>query len=354
MVEVRVKMNLEKIKANSVWILISMGILIALASALENHWTWLANLCGEVTSGCREASDFTLLSLPIAYWGIVFYLLLALLNRFARKLVFWAVMAAVGVEITFLWLMYSLKMPCLFCLINGAVMLLLFILLFRKKLIIQTTALALAAVCFFAFHFLLIKENRDLVAAAALSESNQSAEGTQDKLLDINIENSPFIGPSDSKVLIIEFSDYMCPACRKFHPISMKLKKEYKDRVKWVFKDFPLRQHKGADRLAEMARCANDQGKFWEFQEALFNVPLPFNFDVLPQIAVNLGLDIQQFAECVENRKYLFEVIQDRQDALNAGINSTPSVVLNGRKLKDFKDEETFRKIIDEALANTK
>lgn len=351
-------MNFDKVKAKSVWILIGLGTLIAILSAIERHWEWLANLCGSFSSGCHEVRDFTFLSLPIAYWGIAFYLLLALINRFAKTWMFWIVMAASGVEFTFLWLMYSLDMPCLFCLLNAVVMLLLLISFVGKRRVWQ--ALAVCLISFLAAGFVLSRENRQVVAAAeAKSENGATAEAvsgnskgdqTPAKLIDVDIENSPYSGPEDARVTIVEFSDYMCPSCRALHPTSSKIRQHYNDKVKWVFKDFPLRQHRGAERLAEAARCAWEQGKFWEFQDNLFTLEPPNDFSPLPTIAQSLGMDMPQFVECIQSRKYMLEVIKDRQDALNAGINSTPTIIMNGRKLISVRTEEAFKKVIDAEL----
>ncbi len=345
-------MNFENVKEKSIWILIILGILIAIASALESHWQWLADLCGSFSSGCSEVRVFTFLNLPIAYWGIAFYTLLVLINRFAKKWLFWLIMAGVGAEITFLWIMYSLNMPCLFCLLNGLNMLLLFLCCLQKKLIWQATVVC--TVSFLIFNFILTRENSQVVAAAGSGPGSSSAE-TQDTAsspgpsFEFNIDNSPTFGPADAKVTIVEFSDYLCPSCRRLHPIASKIRKEYGDKVKWAFKDFPLSQHKGADRLAETARCAMDQDKFWEFQDGLFETEQPLDFNMLPAIAQAVGLDIPKFIECVESRKYMLEVIADRQDAINGNVNSTPSLFINGRKIK-ARTEEEFRKIIDGEL----
>lgn len=362
----------EPVKEKSIWILIIIGILIAILSALENHWEWLASICGSFSSGCSEVRNFTFMSVQIAYWGIAFYLLLAAINAFARGLRFWIIMAAMGAEITFLWTMYSLDMPCLFCLLNGVVVFLLFILLLDKKMLWQ--AAAICVIGFLASNFALTKENRKLFEATeaqvnpgrtptdTASKHIENAEdkpparekATTDPNIDLKIENSPTFGPSDATVTIVEYSDYMCPACRRLHPTASKLRERYRDKVKWVFKDFPLKQHEGAERLAEAARCAWEQDKFWEFQDELFNISLPVDFNLIAIIAETLGLDMPQFIECVESRKYMFEVMQDKQDALGAGINSTPTILLNGRKLVEVKTEQEFNRIIEKELETQK
>ncbi len=79
------------------------------------------------------------------------------------------------------------------------------------------------------------------------------------------------MGPADALVVVVEFSDYLCPGCRKGYEITKTIRDKYRDRIRWVFKDFPLDRHEGADKMAEAAHCANDQGKFWQYQDLLFS-----------------------------------------------------------------------------------
>ena len=387
-------MKIEKLTEKFIWILIITGLFIAIISALESHWDWLSNLCGSFSSGCREVREFTFLSLPIAYWGIAFYLILALTNRFAKTWMFWVVMLAMGVEITFVWIMYSLDIPCLFCLLNALVMILLLISFFQKQLIWQSISLCLIGLL--ASNYALLRENQQVIPASYNHEANilkndqtikkaditkeenslaanktaskettkatkassnmatEAANGALDQITGIDINNSPSFGPKDAKVTIIEFSDYMCPACRRLHPVISKIRKEYQDKVKWVFKDFPLQQHQGADRLAEAARCAWEQNKFWQFQDELFKADLTTIPGIFPTIVQDLNMDLSQFIKCFESRKYMFEVIKDRQDALNADVNATPSLFINGRKIAHLRSEEDFIKIIEDELKRYK
>ena len=99
----------------------------------------------------------------------------------------------------------------------------------------------------------------------------------------VDITGSPSIGPADAPVLVVEFSDYQCPACRQAHETVLKVREAYADRVKWVFKDFPLRKHKDARIAAEAAHCAAEQGKFWDYQNALYSCPDELTEDRLVQ-----------------------------------------------------------------------
>jgi predicted DsbA family dithiol-disulfide isomerase len=166
----------------------------------------------------------------------------------------------------------------------------------------------------------------------------------------ISIGNSPSKGPIDAPVTVIEFSDYLCPACKKTHPISNQIKEMYPGQIRWVFKDFPLKRHKGAEILAEAARCAGEQNKFWEFQDLLFGAKEHPDGAVLGQFARSLDLNIDQFRQCVETAKYAQDVINDKQDAANAGVSATPSFIINGQLNRGSMPLDLFKKRIDEAL----
>jgi protein-disulfide isomerase len=166
----------------------------------------------------------------------------------------------------------------------------------------------------------------------------------------ITIGNSPSKGPVDAPVTVIEFSDYLCPACKRAHPISNQMKEMYQGKVRWIFKDFPLRRHKGADKLAEAARCAHEQGKFWEFQDLLYDAEAHPDAAMLTQFARSLDMNVDQFNQCFESGKYAREVINDKQEASDAGISATPSFIINGRLNRGSMPLEQFKNHIDDAL----
>ena len=103
------------------------------------------------------------------------------------------------------------------------------------------------------------------------------------------------MGPPDAPVTIVEFSDYECPACRSTHEVVKQVRAAYGDRVQWIYKEYPLRRHKEAFKAAEASHCAEDQGKFWEYQEKLFTAP-DLSPDNLVNIAVQLGMSQEKFS----------------------------------------------------------
>lgn len=169
-------------------------------------------------------------------------------------------------------------------------------------------------------------------------------------LAHLSAEGAFSLGPEDAAVTVIEFSDYLCPACRKAHEVTGKVKELYKGRIRWVFKDLPLRMHKWAAKAAEAARCAGEQGEFWEYQDVLFASQEELNPNRLKQHAGELGLQTSQFDECLDSGKYKSAVESDVEAARKAGINSTPTFVVNGVPSSGALSLDKFKDLIDAAL----
>lgn len=166
----------------------------------------------------------------------------------------------------------------------------------------------------------------------------------------INIGKSPDLGPTDAPVTIIEFSDYLCPACKRAHHISNEIRELFKGKIQWIFKDYPLKMHPGADKLAEAARCAADQGKFWEFQDLLFDAEKHPDQEMLERFAQSLSMDVARFDQCLASEKHAAAVDKDKADATQAGVSSTPSFIINGRLHPGSMQLERFKEAVQEAL----
>lgn len=166
--------------------------------------------------------------------------------------------------------------------------------------------------------------------------------------------NSPVWGPLDAPVTIIEFSDYLCPACQAAHDATKKIRERYQGKIKWVFKDYPLKRHKGAKKLAEAARCAGDQEKFWEYQDLLFATKGKPDSDQLKAYAEKLGLETNRFDQCLETGKYIAEIEKDIASATKAGVGATPTFIINGRLRPGAPSLEKFQEMVDEALNKAK
>ena len=164
--------------------------------------------------------------------------------------------------------------------------------------------------------------------------------------------DDPSIGPANAAVTLIEFSDFQCPFCQRVEPTLKEIQAKYGDRVRIVWKDFPLVQiHPQAFDAAQAGNCAREQGKFWEYKDRLFANQAALQPDALKQYATAAGLNAQTFNACLDSGKFAPKV----QAALDAGgrlgIASTPTVFINGRALAGAQPLEAFVPIIDEELA---
>jgi len=169
--------------------------------------------------------------------------------------------------------------------------------------------------------------------------------------VEVDVAGEPRRGPADAPVTMVEFSDFQCPFCRRMQPVLMELFDEYEGKVSWVFKDLPLTQiHSQAQRAAEAARCAGDQGKFWEFRDALFERSRVTE-DTPDEIAAELELEEEPFHACLESGKYKAEVLANSREAQQLGISGTPTFVVNGIVLSGLQSKSALTRVIEAELA---
>jgi protein-disulfide isomerase len=162
------------------------------------------------------------------------------------------------------------------------------------------------------------------------------------------------LGPAAAPVTIVEFSDFQCPFCARVMPTLKRVKETYGDRVRIVWKDFPLTQiHPEAFKAAEAGNCAREQGKFWEFHDRLFGNQQALMPDALKTHAAAVGLDAAKFDACLDTAKYSSRVQDQIGIGARLGINSTPAVFINGRQVTGAQPYEVFAGIIDEELARS-
>jgi protein-disulfide isomerase len=166
----------------------------------------------------------------------------------------------------------------------------------------------------------------------------------------LKTEGSPSLGPEDAAVTVFEFSDYECPACRQAHEVVRKVRAHYGQSIRWIFKDYPLRMHEYAREAAAGARCAGDQGKFWEFQDLLYGSKEALTRDTMRKLAADLGLNAELFGSCLDSGKYKEAVEKDLEEAKQAGLDRTPSFLINGRLITGGHGFERFVQMIDEEL----
>jgi protein-disulfide isomerase len=161
-------------------------------------------------------------------------------------------------------------------------------------------------------------------------------------------------GDPKAPVTIVEFSDFECPYCRRAEAVVEEMLAKHAGEVRLAYRDFPLRQiHPDAQSAAEASHCAEEQGKFWEYHDALFAAPKPDRETQL-QLVRNLGLDEQKFDACISSRKYVGQIEQDLQDGVQAGVSGTPGFFINGIALSGAQPASEFEKIILSEIAAAK
>jgi protein-disulfide isomerase len=452
------------------------GLVFAIFSALENRVSWVASLCSVFGEGCRKTADFTILRIPVSWWGIGYYLALMGLLLFGKPLVFWFVMIGLGLEFTFLWTLITIRAFCIFCALNAVAVAALVFFTFDPARIWPAATTALAF--FIGSNYLLSRENlakwasetdpdriaaevdgqpirmkqvkrpltqrihnlnmkiyrlqrqrlQTLIREQLLSKEAQRRDCSRpqleksiisetepvtdaeiedfyrkhrdryperdpkedafrqeireileekkagkkirdyaDSLMDryrvdiylkeptlpltqVNVSGCPSMGPENAPVVVVELSDYLCPACRSAHEAVRNIRSAYQNQVRWIFKDFPLKSHEGAERLAEAAHCAGAQDRFWKFQELLFSSNGKPDMETLGEYAAQMDLDVERFRSCLESRKFQSRIEENIQDAKAAGISATPTFIINGKMQSGVPSEDEFRRMIESEL----
>lgn len=170
---------------------------------------------------------------------------------------------------------------------------------------------------------------------------------------DVSIEGAPAWGPDDAPVTIVEFSDFQCPYCERFfletYPL---LKANFGDKIRFVYRDFPLFQiHPNATEAAYAANCAFEQDKYWEYHDVLFNNQDKLATADLIVHAEDLGMDTEAFQECLQSGRYSEKVSRDYTDGVNLGVSGTPTFFINGKPLVGAQPYQIFADRINAELA---
>ncbi len=161
-------------------------------------------------------------------------------------------------------------------------------------------------------------------------------------------------GPADAPVTLMVFSDYQCPYCIRAEPVLAEVLERYPSQVRLVHRHFPLDSlHPFARPAAEAAMCADEQGRFWEFHDAIFARKGRLEKGTFEEIARKLGLDMDAFGTCVGERRYEDYVEADSIAGQKAGVTGTPAFFVNGIALKGARNADELSRIIDSELERT-
>lgn len=184
------------------------------------------------------------------------------------------------------------------------------------------------------------------------SSTNQGLKADP-KVLVRNDSNK--LGNPDSKITLVEFGDYQCPACGAAFPIINKILTTYKNNIFFVFRNFPLSIHANSTIAAKAAEASGAQGKYWQMYEALYqnqntwsasNNPL----DTFYSYAKSLDLDVNKFKQDVQSNKFDAKIQEDMNDGNNLGVNATPTFYLNGKQIVGVPNYDDLKKQIDSLL----
>jgi len=167
---------------------------------------------------------------------------------------------------------------------------------------------------------------------------------------DVDILQAYSNGSKNAPVVMIEFADYECPYCQKVNPEIQKLKKDYGDRLAIVYKDFPLPMHHGSQKAAEAARCAGEQGKFWEYHDVLYYSHV-VDVAALKEHARVLKLDGDRFDNCLDSGMETAAVKKDLEEAKSLGLSGTPSFFVNNHYFSGVIDYTALKGMVDQQLA---
>lgn len=168
---------------------------------------------------------------------------------------------------------------------------------------------------------------------------------------DVAVGNTPVMGASDAAVTVIEFADYQCPYCRQEEPTMKKMRDEFKDKVKYSYRDFPLPMHQYARKAAEASRCAGEQGQYWAYHDKLFsNGEQDLAVPGLKATARALKLDGDKFDKCLDSGAETAAVEKDFEQGKDLGITGTPTMYVNGYVISGAASADVLRQLIQGQL----
>ncbi|MBU0661983.1 DsbA family protein [Candidatus Micrarchaeota archaeon] len=191
-------------------------------------------------------------------------------------------------------------------------------------------------------------------AAAPLPSQGTAPAAAAAPKQNVSADDDAVLGNANAPVEIIEFSDYECPFCSRFVTQTLpEIKTKYIDtgKVKLIYRDFPLEFHADAQKAAEAAECAEEQGKYYEMHDAIFENQQAIGVSSLKAYAAQIGLDTAKFDACLDTGAMAAEVKKDAADGSAAGVSGTPTFFINGTKIVGAQSFSAFESAIEIELA---
>jgi protein-disulfide isomerase len=170
---------------------------------------------------------------------------------------------------------------------------------------------------------------------------------------DIPTEGFPSIGPENAEIVLVEFSDYQCPFCKRWYDqVYQQLLTAYPGKIRLVYRNLPLTSlHPDAMSAAVAGQCADEQGSFWQFHDKLFSEEYGLGRSAYTQYASDLQLDTSAFEACLDSGKFDKFIQEDMDFSLNLGVRSTPTFFVNGLAIVGAQPLDVFKQVIDKELA---
>ena len=178
-----------------------------------------------------------------------------------------------------------------------------------------------------------------------------AAQPASEQVFKVALGDAPAKGDADARVTIVEWSDFQCPFCGRVEPTLQQLREEYKGKIRVAWKNQPLSFHPNAMPAAEAAMAAHEQGKFWEFHDALFKKQGQLSPALYDELARKLGLDLDRFHASIQAHKSAAHIQADMAAGRAVGAEGTPTFFINGKKLVGAQPLDAFRQLIDAELA---
>ena len=170
----------------------------------------------------------------------------------------------------------------------------------------------------------------------------------------VEVAGHPSKGPANAPVTIVEFSDFECPYCSGIFPTLKRIEDTYKDKIRIVYRQFPLNNiHPNAQKAAEASLCANEQNKFWQLHDAMFADQRNLTVDDLKAKAAALSMNATNFDSCLESGKHAAAVRASLEEGNRLGVDGTPALFINGRYLGGNQPYDAIAKIIEDELARS-
>lgn len=205
---------------------------------------------------------------------------------------------------------------------------------------------------------------KDVDSIKAKTAAAKPAEPMQEPPdVTVSMDDDAVWGNSEAPVVIIEFSDYQCPFCKRYYKNTFpELDRDYikAGKVKYVFRDFPLEFHKQAPKAHEAAQCAGDQEKYWEMHDKIFDNQSTIEVEDLKRYAAEIGLYAPSFNTCLDSGKYASEVEKDTEEGRRLGVSGTPTFFIGkspvngkettGKRIVGARPYSSFKQIIDQLL----